>query len=281
MKEKTRKEETYDFQLISTALIDTEGQSVRDMQDDDHVVELALSIVTHGLLQPIVVRRTDNGRYQLLAGFHRLAAFSRLKREQIPAHIMYSKGTPIKGIALIENIIRRDVSLAEEVNAVCYLNQEEKLSPSSICDLLGKSRDWVNRRLAIPNLPEDVKSELMNGRISLKHAEIISRLDDKSARALVLNQTIQAQLSTRQTNELADMYLAAPSLTEAIDAGLETYRQTQTESKTYRKCEACKTIHRLEDIRFVCVCPECWNIIETIQLDALDEKRRADGDRTG
>jgi len=279
MKEKTKKEELYDFQLIKTTLIDTEGQSVREMQDDDHVVELAMSIATHGLLEPIVVRRTDNGRYQLLAGFHRLAAFSRLKRGDIPAHITSNRQTPIKAIALIENIIRRDVSIIEEVNAVCYLNQEEKLSPSSICDLLGKGRDWVNRRLAIPNLPEDVKNELMDGRISISHAEIISKLDDKSARALVLNQTIQARLSARQTNELTDMYLAAPSLTEAIDAGLETFRQTQTESKTYRKCEACRTIHRLEDIRFVCMCPECWNIVETIQLDALDEKRRADANK--
>jgi len=279
MKEKTKKEETYDFQLIKTNLIDTEGQSVREMQDDDHVVELAMTIATHGLLQPIVVRRTDNGRYQLLAGFHRLAAFGRLKRDNIPANIIHNKQTPIKALALIENIIRRDVSIIEEVNAVCYLNQEEKLSPSSICDLLGKGRDWVNRRLSIPNLPEDVRNELMDGRISISHAEIISRLEDKSARALVLNQTIQARLSARQTNELTDMYLEAPSISEAINAGLETAQNIQAESKIYRKCEACKGIHRLEDIRFVCMCPECWNIVETIQLNALDEKRRADGDR--
>ena len=100
-----------EIQDIPLVDIHTEGQSVRAAQDDDHVVELAMSISKHGLLEPIVVRGRDEGGYQLLAGFHRLAAFARLNKKTIPAILSKNQATPTKVIALIENIIRRDMSL--------------------------------------------------------------------------------------------------------------------------------------------------------------------------
>jgi len=264
-------EKKEDYRSINIDLIDVEGQSVRAALDDDHVVELAMSIAKHGLLQPIVLREKGDGRYQLEAGFHRLAAALRLKWEQIPAHVRTYQKIPVKAIALIENIIRRDMSLDEEVKAVNLLNQEEELSPSSICDLLGKSRRWVDERLAIPNYPEDVKKELLDGYLTLGKAEIISKIEHDGTRALIINQVISAKLTNKQTADLVEMYLAAPSIQGAIEAGMEKAKEIQETPKTYRRCELCGRIRELMEIKFITVCVDSLSCNETIMKD-LKEK---------
>lgn len=275
---KQDKSTEYVVELIPCALIITEGQSVRESQDDDHVVELAMSISKHGLLQPVVVKRLANGRYQLEAGFHRLAAFCRLQRTHIPAHIKDDETGSVKSIALIENIIRRDMTLAEQVKAVNILHQEEKLSPSQICDLLGKGREWVDRRLMIPNLPEDLKQELMEGTISISHAEIIARIEDDSVRALLLNQVRLNRLSARETNDLANLYQQTPNVQEAIEAGITKAQEIQKVTSYTRRCDVCGDISRLDDIRFPAVCHLCLDFIQRVQLEHAAQKEGKHGD---
>lgn len=241
------------FQEIKVSLIDTEGQSVREMIESDHVVELAMSIAKHGLLEPIVVRRKNENKYQLLAGLHRLCAFVRLKKETIPANVIENEETPTKAIALVENIVRKDMSLDEEVKAIEYLYKEEKLSPSQICDLIGKSREWVDKRLWVPNLPEDIKQELLDGRISIKHAEVLSKIEDKSARAYILNAAIQQKLTARQTDDLARVYLDTPSIPDAIEKGLEEAQKIQA-AKLYKECTLCREKRLIDDIVYIPVC---------------------------
>lgn len=258
---------------IPLDVIHTEGQSVRLAQDDDHVVELAMSISKHGLLEPIIVRNREDGGYQLLAGFHRLAAYTRLNKKTIPSYIYKNKETPVKAIALIENIIRRDMSLEEEVEAVKVLTEVEELSPSSICDLLGKSREWVMKRLSIPNFPEDVKDELLDGRISLKVAEIISQIKEDSFRKTVLNSTILQKLSARQVDELAHIYIETPSVESAVEEGVKTARQIQSSAPPYKECYLCKRQLRVWDVKFVTVCMDEIDCSEAI----LSEEKRREG----
>jgi ParB family chromosome partitioning protein len=267
----------YVVDMIPTAMIRTEGQSVREAQDDDHVVELAMSISKHGLLQPIVVKRLDNGGYQLEAGFHRLAAFCRLQRATIPAHIKEDETGSVKAIALIENIIRRDMNLAEEVKAVSYLNTTENLSASQICDLTGKGREWVNRRLMIPNLPNDLQIDLMEGNISISHAEIISKVEDDSVRALLLNQVRLGRLSARETNDLTNLYLQTPNVQEAIEAGIAKAQEIQKITSYTRRCDVCGDITRLDDIRFPATCTGCFEMIQRIFIERTSTKEEQHG----
>ncbi len=275
---KTKERDSYVFEAseiqvinIPLELIHTEGQSVRAMQDDDHVVELAMSISKHGLLEPIVVREADDGKYQLLAGFHRLAAFARLNKKTIPSYIYKNKETPTKAIALIENIIRRDMSLEEEVDAVKVLTEVEELSPSSICDLLGKSREWVMKRLSIPNFPVDVREELLDGRISLKVAETISQIKEDTFRKTVLNSTILQKLTARQVDELAHIYIETPSMEDAIQEGEKAARQIQSSPQPHKECYICKRQLRVWDAKFVTV---CMDEMDCCQAVLAEEKRR-------
>lgn len=247
----------YRFSQIPVDKVITEGQSVRDAQDDDHVVELAMSIAKHGLLEPIVVTERADGYYQLQAGFHRLCAFMRLRKTQIPANIRKEETGSVKTIALIENIVRRDMSLQEEVAAVAHMSKAECLSTSQICDLLGKSTEWVNKRLMVPGLPDDVKQDLLSGIISIKHAEIIGAIQNDQVRAIVLNTTIQNKLNTRQSSELARLYMETPTMEGAIEKGLQKAAEIQTQKTPTRSCDYCGTLTQLAAITFVATCPHC------------------------
>jgi ParB family chromosome partitioning protein len=254
MKKQERGKDTGIYQEIPIDKIITEGQSVREAQDDDHVVELAMSIAKHGLLEPIVVRKMEDGNYQLLAGFHRLAAMTRLKRKTITAHVLDENQAPVKAIALIENIVRKDMTLKEEVEAVTYLNQEEGLSTSSICELLGKSRDWVDKRLMIPHLPKDIMDELLDGRISIKHAEILGQIEDPATRKSITVSTIQNKLSTRDVQELAKLYMAPYNIEDAVETGLEKIEEQRRAPTPTRQCAVCGQHKPLSEITWVPVC---------------------------
>jgi len=262
---------------IPLFLIHSEGQSVREATDDDHVVELAMSISKHGLLEPIVVEEMENGEYQLLAGFHRLAAFHRLRKQTIPAIIRQEHTGPVKAIALVENIVRKDMSLDEQVKAVAHLHTEENLSISSICDLIGKGTAWVQKRLMIPNLPEEVLIELMDGIISISHAEAIGNVQDPSLRRILLNQVVNQKLTARQTEDLAALYLQAPSVSFAIEAGMETQKEIQNQQKATRRCDIGGEMMSIEHLTFVAICPACLAEIH----DTLEEKYKRGAKKDG
>lgn len=221
--------DTNDYQeaLIPLDLIDTEGQSVRDMIDDDHVAELAMSIARHGLLEPIVVAEKGDGRYQLLAGHCRLAAHYRLNRREIRASIKLNETAPVRAIALVENICRKDMSIEEEIKAVAYLHEVEKLSPAQICELTSKSRAWVDRRLAAQSLPRDVLDDLFAGSITLGHAEEIGRIEDEAARRYLMANTISAKLTVPQLRDLVETYLSNASFQTSVEAGVQKAKEVQ------------------------------------------------------
>lgn len=236
--------------------IDVEGQMIRYSLNDEKTVELSMSIQSKGLLNPVTVMQKENGRFQLLAGSRRVTACKRIKWKTIPANIREDDGTPIKTIALIENCMQEPMTLAEEVEVVCHLDDVEKQSPAMICETVGKGRTWVDQRLAIPHLHKEVADELLDGRISLGHAEIINQVTEANLRSLLLNNVMQQRLTKRQTKELAAIYKATPTMEDAIEKGLETARQTSGPQTPTRKCDHCGATRPLDKIVLLAVCAE-------------------------
>lgn len=245
---------TYQIGLVDVDAIITEGQLVREDMNSDHVIELSNSIAAHGLLEPIVVRKTAIG-YQLIAGAHRLAACKRLGWTDIPANILPSSNTaPVKSLALIENIIRRDLSLEEECQAITTLQEEQKLSTSQICDLLGKTRLWVQQRTTAQNMPTDVRDPLFEGLLSMKSAEMICEVSDEGIRKQITNQTIYQKLSSHAVRQVVDVYIATPSLSAAVEAGLQAAREVCNAPPPSTHCAACtrKVDYRYLKAVFIC-----------------------------
>jgi ParB-like chromosome segregation protein Spo0J len=169
------------------------------------------------------------------------------------------------------------MTLTEEVQAVAHMSKEEGLSTSSICDLLGKSTEWVNRRLMIPGLPEDVRADLLSGTISIKHAEIIGSVQDEGIRATLLNTTIHNKLNTRQTADLARLYMDTPTMESAIQQGYQKAQEIQAQKTPSRSCDYCGQRQDLSRIMFVATCPECVQILN----DCIQNLNKQQGGNNG
>ena len=258
--------QTLNVQAIRIGLIDTAGQMVRVGIDDDHVIELSNSIAKLGLLQPIVVELHPNGRYQLIAGAHRLAACQRLNWTHIPANIRaYIEGGPIKALALVENIIRRDMSLQEECTAVQTLVEEQNLSVSQICQLLGRGKDWVNKRLAAPNFPDKIRDALFDGLIALSIAEEIASVDDPGFQNIVLNEAIYAKRTLFEVKSMVETFKAVPSISDAVEAGLQKAEENRGKGVPTKACEYNHEVVKLSEMRLLWLCQSCANEVLAIR----------------
>ena len=246
--------------------IRTTGQMVRALIDDDHVIELSNSISRLGLLQPIVVEEAGCHKYQLVAGAHRLAACRRLNWTHIPANIRQkSHGTVVKGLALVENIIRRDMSLQEECAAVQTLVEEQDLSTSQVCQLLGRGKDWVNKRLAAPNFPDKIKDALFDNMITMSIAEEIASVDDPAFQNIVLNEAIYAKRTLFEVKSMVETFKAVPSISDAVEAGLQKAEENRGKGVPTKACEYNHEVVKLSDMRLLWLCQACANEILAIR----------------
>lgn len=246
------------IEQIEIKLIDVPGKNPRGVMDDDHVIELSGNIGRNGLLQPIGVKPTDKNRYELIWGFHRLAAVIRLGRETIQANIKSTNGKSTTVLSLCENLIRKNMSLEQEIDAIGKLTREEKMSPSMICDFLNRSRAWVDLRLALPGFPQKVKDALFDNLISIDKAQWIAKIESEGVRNTVLNQVIYGKLTRSQTQELVELYLSNPTLETAIQSGVETPTQIQGTSQILKSCARCGTLQPPENLVYVAICrAEC------------------------
>jgi len=238
--------------------IETEGQEIREEIDWDHAMELASSISQIGLLQPIVVGITPSGHYRLLAGRHRLEAAKKLGWERIPANLrQLGEDESQKGIAVCENIIRKQLSLEEEVNAICELYHTQKKSPDQICQLTGKGRAWVMRRLAIPGLAPNVREALLDNQITLEGAEIIQGVENEGIRNSILNEAIYARRTARELREMASIITESPGFNQAVEAGIQAKSEIKTASHGGKPCEGCGTPHPFRDLAVFWLCHDC------------------------
>lgn len=237
-------------------LIDQGEQLIRVDQADDEITELAADIAAHGLLQPIGLAPLPTGRYQLLFGARRLLAHRRLRRPTIPATFHDVPEQSIRATAARENLLRRALTLQEECDVVSQLHHEERRSPDQIASLLSRSRAWVLRRLAIPGMPPDLREPLLEGVLSVGHAEALSLLEDQGIRAYALSQTRAATLSVSETRAMVEALRSNPSITEAVNAGIAAALDPPPTLTLMAPCDACKQPRPLADLATLRVCKE-------------------------
>lgn len=168
--------------------------------------ELAGSVRTHGILQPLVVsRRVSEGgalSYQLIAGERRLRAARAAGLDRVPVVVREASEQGLLELALIENIQRADLNPLEEATAYRQLIDEFGLTQEAVAERVGKSRTAVANTLRLQGLPESIRTSLYAGEISEGHARALLGLPDDEARLRAWEQVVARGLTVRQTEEL-------------------------------------------------------------------------------
>lgn len=241
---------------IAISTIRLEGQQLREDPEDDSLIELAQDIASKGLLQPLGVLDLSRGKYQLVWGSRRLAAVKRLKWTSVPAHVYSDKTIPIKALALVENLQRRNLSLSEEVEVVRYLCEDEGKSVEEVAAYVSKGRSWVLDRVMIPSLQADMRDALIEGAVSLKHIQAISRIEDQPTRSLALSHIITSRANAHQAKLIVSQFYANPHVAEAIAHGEKIHRGEIQVPVATKACEACHEVVPITEIMFVGVCKD-------------------------
>jgi ParB family chromosome partitioning protein len=178
--------------------------------DDETIQSLAASIREVGILQPVVVRRSGDGRYELIAGERRLRAAKVAGLATIPVVLRDSEDADVLREALIENIHREDLNPIEQAEAFRQLLEELGLKQEELADRVGVSRSHIANTIRLLGLPLDVQQLLADDRITAGHARPLLSLGDAEAMKTLALRIAAEDLSVRQTEEVVRRFIEAP-----------------------------------------------------------------------
>ena len=174
----------------------------REVFEDRAIDELAESIRKQGLLQPLLVRRADDG-YQLIAGERRLRAAQRAGLSEVPVTLRVADDRESLELALVENLQREDLNPVEEAHAYRRLSTEFGLTQEDIAAKIGKSRSAVANTLRLLSLPAEVLRQVQAGALSAGHARSILGIQSPSAQIELARELVRQGLSVRDTERRA------------------------------------------------------------------------------
>ncbi|HEX7708242.1 MAG TPA: ParB/RepB/Spo0J family partition protein [Thermoanaerobaculia bacterium] len=168
------------------------------------IEELARSVREHGIVQPLVVTRTGDQKFRLIAGERRFRAAQKAGLKTVPVVIKETMtDSDVLQVALIENIQREDLNPIEEAYAYQQLHEEFGLTQEEIAKRVGKERSTVANCLRLLKLPDSVKKLLAAGQLSMGHARAILAVDSSKKQEQLAQRVVKRNLNVRQTETLA------------------------------------------------------------------------------
>ena len=174
----------------------------REYFDEEALKELSESIKDHGVIEPIIVKKSIKG-YDLVAGERRTKAAELAGLSTIPAIIRDFTDQQMMEIALIENIQREDLSPIEEAAAYKNYIDETGYTQEEVAKKFGKSRSYITNLLGLLSLPKSVQQEVTNGTISMSHARVLSKIDDVDMILNLADKIIKDGISVRELETLS------------------------------------------------------------------------------
>ena len=190
-----------DVLRIPANLIDPNPYQPRMAFDNDSLEELAESVRTFGLIQPISVRKQSDGRYQIISGERRFRACKLAGMDTIPAYIRTADDQGMLEMAIVENIQRQDLDPIEVAMSYQRLMDECNLTQERMAQRVGKKRASIANSLRLLKLPTKVQHDLKTGLLSTGHAKVLLSVEDPHIQELLCDLTIKEGLSVRQLED--------------------------------------------------------------------------------
>lgn len=217
---------------VDIDLLEPNDYQPRLQMDDARLSELAQSIQANGVIQPIVVRRLQNGRYQIIAGERRWRAAQRAGLLKVPIVVKDVTTTDPRRLlemALIENVQREDLNAIEEAQAYQRLIADFGLRQEDVATQVGKDRSSVANHLRLLKLPEEVRAEVAAGRLSMGHARALVALPNEADQRSVAREVVARALSVRETEALVKKASTSPAAPAAPQEAKDVHTRAAEE----------------------------------------------------
>ena len=182
----------------------------RTVFDDDKIEELARTIHTHGVIQPIIIRQMDDEKYEIIAGERRFRAMTKLKWSEVPAIIRNLSDKETASIALIENLQREELTAIEEAVAYQKLLKLHELTQEALAQRLGKGQSTVANKLRLLKLPQEVQEAIMKKELSERHARALMPIKEVETQLELMNMSIEKQWNVKQLEEKVNDIINPP-----------------------------------------------------------------------
>jgi ParB family chromosome partitioning protein len=190
---------------LPIAKVEANAAQPRKVFDPESLSDLADSISTHGILQPITVRRLQSGYYQIISGERRWRAARQAGLSEVPVLIIEADDRTVMELSLIENLQREDLNPMEEAAGFQRLMKEFGLTQEECADRVGKSRPAVANALRLLSLPEPIQAMVEDGRLSAGHARTLVPVSDPAVQQKIAEKVANDGLSVRQTEQLVKL----------------------------------------------------------------------------
>jgi ParB family transcriptional regulator, chromosome partitioning protein len=204
----------------------------RTTMDEHQLQELAQSIRTHGVMQPLVVTQADEaGKHTLIAGERRWRASRLAGNRLVPVVIKDVTPQAMLELAIVENVVRADLSALEEAHAYKQLIEDFGLTQADVAERVGRSRVSITNTLRLLNSPERVQRALAGNQITEGHARAMLGLPSVADQLAVLEMVLERGLSVRQTEDLVRRWLAGAPGRKERDASAPDAEHVRIESR--------------------------------------------------
>lgn len=199
---KPRTEAVSAIQELSLGDIYPNPYQPRTEFDEEALNELAASIRSIGIVQPITVRSVDGGKYEIIAGERRFRASKLAGLETIPAYIRKTEDESLLELALIENIQREDLNAIEVAISYQRLLDECRLTQDALSERVGKKRTTISNYLRLLKLPAQIQLAIRDKKISMGHARAIINIEDPDTQFMIFEQILKYDFSVRKVEEI-------------------------------------------------------------------------------
>jgi len=179
----------------------------RTVFDEEKIEELARTIHTHGVIQPIVVRRFDDDKYEIIAGERRYRAMKKLNWIEVPAIVRNLSDKETASIALIENLQREELTAIEEAMAYQQLLELHSLTQEALAQRLGKGQSTVANKLRLLKLPQSVQEAILKREISERHARALISIKDEETQVKLVDLIKEFDWNVRQLEDYIQQLL--------------------------------------------------------------------------
>lgn len=193
--------------MVPLEKIEANPQQPRKIFKDEGMEELTGSIKEYGVLQPIILK-DEKERYTIIAGERRYRAAQLAGLEKIPAIIKTMETKEAALIALVENVQREDLNFLEEARAYKKLMDDFNLTQGEIAEKVNKRHSTISNKIRVLSLPEDIQEQLVDNRLTERHARALLKLKDDEDRKQVMERIVANGLNVKQTEKLIEDVLA-------------------------------------------------------------------------
>ena len=218
------------YQEIALGKIKANPYQPRREIAEKQVKELAQSIQSEGLLQPIVVRSTGKG-YELIAGERRLRAFKFLKSKTIPCRVIEASDASSASLALIENLQRENLNPIDEALGYASLVRDFDLTQEAAADRVGKGRATVANALRLLSLSEEIQGFLSRRLLSTGHAKVLLGVKDDAQQHLLARRIIESNLSVREAEKIVKRLNEGLKPSDGLGSGNDNSGKTSSRAE--------------------------------------------------